>query len=107
LIQLEVASLDDVYWLEDSRARSLLGKDFVTWAAARQALPTSKDDLAQLKGELWSAVVKSTQHEDAWTWGEACIVCRENYTYCGYDEMLLGQHELWYSLNVICNPLCN
>jgi hypothetical protein len=70
-----VASLDDVYWLEDSRARSLLGKDFVTWAAARQALPTSKDDLAQLKGELWSAVVKSTQHEDAWTWGEACIVC--------------------------------
>jgi hypothetical protein len=77
---VEVASLDDVYWLEDSRARSLLGKDFVTWAAARQALPTSKDDLAQLKGELWSAVVKSTQHEDAWTWGEpsfcsSTVVC--------------------------------
>ncbi|XP_023722301.1 apoptosis-resistant E3 ubiquitin protein ligase 1 isoform X3 [Cryptotermes secundus] len=74
LIQLEVASLDDVYWLEDSRARTLLGKDFVTWSAARQALPTSKDDLAQLKGELWSAVVKSTQHEDVWTWGHVLVV---------------------------------
>jgi hypothetical protein len=90
LIQLEVASLDDVYWLEDSKVRSLLGKDFVTWAAARQALPTSKDDLAQLKGELWSAVVKSTQHEDAWTWGEAHIVCGESSTFCSYEEMLLG-----------------
>ena len=70
LIQLEVESLDNVYWLQDSRARSLLGKDFVVWAAARQALPISKDDLAQLKGELWSAVVKSTLHEDTWTWGK-------------------------------------
>ncbi|XP_067009797.2 apoptosis-resistant E3 ubiquitin protein ligase 1 [Anabrus simplex] len=74
LIQLEVSSLDDVYWLEDSKARSLLGKDFVAWNAARQALPTSKDDLAQLKAELWSAVVKSTQHEDAWTWGGMLVV---------------------------------
>jgi len=94
LIQLEVASLDDVYWLEDSRARSLLGKDFVTWAAARQALPTSKDDLAQLKGELWSAVVKSTQHEDAWTWGEACVVHGENFKCCNCDKVMLRQYEL-------------
>ncbi|CAG2053499.1 unnamed protein product [Timema podura] len=74
LLQVDVSSLDDVYWLEDSKARVLLGKDFVPWAAARQALPTSKDDLALLKGDLWSAVVKSTQHEDAWTWGGMLVV---------------------------------
>ncbi|XP_063222882.1 apoptosis-resistant E3 ubiquitin protein ligase 1 isoform X2 [Bacillus rossius redtenbacheri] len=74
LLQVDVASLDDVYWLEDSRARVLLGKDLVSWAAARQALPTSKDDLALLKADLWSAVVKSTQHEDAWTWGGMLVV---------------------------------
>ncbi|XP_049833521.1 apoptosis-resistant E3 ubiquitin protein ligase 1 isoform X2 [Schistocerca gregaria] len=74
LLGVDVASLDDVYWLEDSRARSLLGKDFVAWAAARQALPTSKEDLARLKADLWSAVVKSTQHEDAWTWGGMLVV---------------------------------
>nr|CAD7261386.1 unnamed protein product [Timema shepardi] len=74
LLQVDVSSLDDVYWLEDSKATVLLGKDFVPWAAARQALPTSKDDLALLKGDLWSAVVKSTQHEDAWTWGGMLVV---------------------------------
>lgn len=63
-------SLEDVYWLEDSRARSIVGKDFSPWTAARQSLPTSKDDLENLKADLWSAVVKNSQHEDAWTWGE-------------------------------------
>lgn len=69
LLQVDVASLEDVYWLEDARARSIVGKDFSSWTAARQALPTSKDDLESLKADLWSAVVKSSQHEDAWTWG--------------------------------------
>lgn len=90
---MEVASLDDVYWLEDSRARTVVGKDFVTWSAARQALPTSKDDLAQLKGELWSAVVKSTQHEDVWTWGEASVVHKGKFETSSYNEMTLSQHE--------------
>lgn len=66
---MDVSSLEDVYWLEDSRARSIVGKDFSPWTAARQALPTSKDDLENLKADLWSAVVKNSQHEDAWTWG--------------------------------------
>ena len=70
LLQAEVVSLEDVYWLEDSRALQLTGKDFPLWSAARQTLPTSKDQLERFKSELWSAVVKESQHEDAWTWGE-------------------------------------
>lgn len=61
--------MEDVYWLEDSQARSIVGKDFPAWTTAREALPTSKDELENLKGDLWSVVVKSSQHEDAWTWG--------------------------------------
>ncbi|XP_075224051.1 apoptosis-resistant E3 ubiquitin protein ligase 1 [Lycorma delicatula] len=74
LLQEDVTSLEDVYWLEDSRARYLLGKDFPTWSAARQALPVSKEDLGQLKAELWSAVVKNSQHQDAWTLGGMLVV---------------------------------
>lgn len=74
LLQVDVSSLEDVYWLEDSRARSIVGKDFSPWTAARQALPTSKDDLENLKADLWSAVVKNSQHEDAWTWGGMLVV---------------------------------
>lgn len=74
LLQEDVTSLEDVYWLEDSRARFLLGKDFPTWSAARQALPVSKEDLSSLKADLWSAVVKSSHHQDAWTFGGMLVV---------------------------------
>lgn len=69
MLQEDVTSLEDVYWLEDSRARYLLGKDFAAWSAARQALPVSKEDLNALKAELWSTVVKNSHHQDAWTLG--------------------------------------
>lgn len=62
-------SLEDVYWVEDNAARAALGKDLPRWTQARQTLPTSKEDLETLKADLWSAVVKNSQHQDAWTWG--------------------------------------
>lgn len=74
LISIEVTSLEDVYWLEDSRASQILGKDWPIWSAARQKLPTSKSQLDSLKAELWSTVVKSSQHQDAWTWGGMLVV---------------------------------
>lgn len=74
LLGLEVASLEDVYWLEDSKARQALGKDLAAWAGARQALPTSRHFLHGLKAELWSEVVKSSEHQDAWTWGGMLVV---------------------------------
>jgi len=77
LAQVDVSSLEDVYWLEDVRARSIVGKDFSIWTAARQALPTSKDDLENLKADLWSAVVKNSQHEDAWTWGKHIYIIKK------------------------------
>lgn len=67
-------SLEDVYWLEDSRASQLLGKDWPIWSQARQNLPTSKPLLESLKADLWSTVVKSSQHQDAWTWGGMLVV---------------------------------
>lgn len=70
LIHADVTALEDVYWLEDSRAQQLVGKDFALWSAARQTLPSSKEQLEWLKTDLWSGVVKESQHEDAWTWGE-------------------------------------
>lgn len=73
LLQEDVTSLEDVYWLEDSRARYLLGKDFAVWSVARQALPVNKEDLGKLKAELWSTVVKSSQHQDAWTFGQSFL----------------------------------
>lgn len=66
---MEVMSLEDVYWVEDNAARAALGKDLPRWTEARQSLPTSKEDLETLKADLWSAVVKNSQHQDAWTWG--------------------------------------
>lgn len=74
LISIDVNSLDDVYWLEDSRARQLLGKDSTIWSLARQKLPTNKNQLETIKGDLWSTVVKSSQHQDAWTWGGMLVV---------------------------------
>ncbi|XP_063699374.1 apoptosis-resistant E3 ubiquitin protein ligase 1 isoform X1 [Culicoides brevitarsis] len=74
LISIEVSSLEDVYWLEDSRASQILGKDWPIWSQARQKLPTSKSQLENLKSELWSTVVKSSQHQDAWTWGGVLVV---------------------------------
>ena len=67
---MEVVSLEDVYWVEDNAARAALGKDLPRWIQARQTLPTSKEDLDVLKADLWSSVVKNSQHQDAWTWGE-------------------------------------
>jgi hypothetical protein len=72
LAQLEVAALEDVYWLEDSRARPALGKDFLSWTTARQALPTSKEQLDRLKDELWTEVVKTDGHA-SWSWGQLHI----------------------------------
>lgn len=74
LTSVDVNSLEDVYWLEDSRARQILGKDSTIWSAARQKLPTSKSLLESLKADLWSTVVKSSQHQDAWTWGGMLVV---------------------------------
>ncbi|XP_037926273.1 apoptosis-resistant E3 ubiquitin protein ligase 1 isoform X4 [Hermetia illucens] len=74
LIAIEVAALEDVYWLEDSRASKLMGKDWQIWSQARQNLPTSKPHLDALKAQLWSTVVKSSQHQDAWTWGGMLVV---------------------------------
>lgn len=75
LMQMEVMSLEDVYWVEDNAARAALGKDLPRWIQARQTLPTSKEDLEALKADLWSAVVKNSQHQDAWTWGKECATC--------------------------------
>lgn len=66
--------MEDVYWLEDSRARQILGKDSAIWSEARQKLPTSKTLLELLKADLWSTIVKSSQHQDAWTWGGMLVV---------------------------------
>ncbi|CAG9797240.1 unnamed protein product [Chironomus riparius] len=74
LIATEVTSLEDVYWLEDSRAMQILGKDFTIWNQVRQKLPTSKSQLEALKAELWSTVVKSSNHQDAWTYGGMLVV---------------------------------
>ncbi|XP_068632769.1 apoptosis-resistant E3 ubiquitin protein ligase 1 [Battus philenor] len=75
LLSLDVSSLEDVYWLEDSTARHVLDpKDFGTWSAARQSLPTGKEALQTLKADLWSAVVKNSKHQDAWTWGGMLVV---------------------------------
>ncbi|KAL0881242.1 hypothetical protein ABMA27_002339 [Loxostege sticticalis] len=75
LLSLDVSSLEDVYWLEDKTARHVLEpKDFGTWSAARQSLPTGKEALQTLKADLWSAVVKNSKHQDAWTWGGMLVV---------------------------------
>ncbi|XP_058121974.1 apoptosis-resistant E3 ubiquitin protein ligase 1 isoform X1 [Anopheles ziemanni] len=74
LVAIEVTTLEDVYWLEDSRASQILGKDWPAWSSARQKLPTSKPNLEALKADLWSTVVKSSQHQDAWTWGGMLVV---------------------------------
>nr|CAH7730434.1 unnamed protein product [Callosobruchus chinensis] len=74
LLSLGVGSLEDVYWLEDGRARRAFGGDFSKWSAARQALPTSKQPLDQLKADLWAEVVKGSSHRDAWTWGGMLVV---------------------------------
>lgn len=74
LISAEVSSLEDVYWLEDSRASQVLGKDWTNWSKARQNLPTSKLELDVLKVNLWSTVVKTSNHQDAWTWGGLLVV---------------------------------
>lgn len=74
LIAIEVTSLEDVYWLEDSRASQILGKDFGAWNHVRQKLPTSKSQLDQIKSELWSTVVKTSNHKDAWTYGGMLVV---------------------------------
>ncbi|XP_022116720.1 apoptosis-resistant E3 ubiquitin protein ligase 1 [Pieris rapae] len=75
LLSLDVSSLEDVYWLEDSIARHVIdAKDFNAWSLARQSLPTGKEELQSLKNELWNTVVKSSKHQDAWTWGGMLIV---------------------------------
>ncbi|XP_052755161.1 apoptosis-resistant E3 ubiquitin protein ligase 1 [Galleria mellonella] len=75
LLSLDVSSLEDVYWLEDSTTRHVLDpKDFGAWSAARQSLPTGKEALQTLKSDLWSTVVKNSKHQDAWTWGGMLVV---------------------------------
>lgn len=71
---MDVNSLEDVYWVEDHVARAaLIGKDMPRWIQARQSLPTSKDDLENLKTDLWNTVVKNSQHDEGvWTLGKRC-----------------------------------
>lgn len=84
LLNLEVTSLEDVYWLEDTKAKSILQKDFAKWSAARQSLPISKQRLETLKADLWSEVVKSSSHQDAWTWGPWCCSPLKRTNRCRY-----------------------
>lgn len=75
LLSLDVSSLEDVYWLEDSAARHAVGaREFAAWSAARRGLPTGKEALHALKATLWSTVVKNSRHQDAWTWGGMLVV---------------------------------
>ncbi|XP_050303094.1 apoptosis-resistant E3 ubiquitin protein ligase 1 isoform X2 [Anthonomus grandis grandis] len=74
LLDVGVARLEDVYWLEDNKAKQVFTKDVSEWSAARQSLPTSKTNLDSLKADLWSEVVKSSSHQDAWTWGGMLVV---------------------------------
>uniref|UniRef100_A0A8D8SWN9 HECT-type E3 ubiquitin transferase n=1 Tax=Cacopsylla melanoneura TaxID=428564 RepID=A0A8D8SWN9_9HEMI len=74
LLQDDVISLEDVYWLDDSKAHLIFGRKFAKWAEARLSLPASKDSLGILKEELWSTVVKSSDHQDAWTLGGMLVV---------------------------------
>lgn len=74
LLSIDVVSLEDVYWLEGTQANKLLGKDAELWSKARQKLPTSKSMLESLKADLWSTIVKSSEHQDAWTWGDVLVV---------------------------------
>ncbi|XP_066257066.1 apoptosis-resistant E3 ubiquitin protein ligase 1-like [Euwallacea similis] len=74
LLAVGVTRLEDAYWLEDNKAKQVFNKDVGDWSAARQSLPTSKGDLDRLKADLWSEVVKSSNHQDAWTWGGMLVV---------------------------------
>lgn len=94
LLSLEVSSLEDVYWLEgstgklfffssinfhyflleDTQASKVLGKDADLWSKVRQKLPTSKNQLEIMKADLWSTIVKSSSHQDAWAWGDVLVV---------------------------------
>lgn len=74
LLSLEVLSLEDVYWLEDSQASKVLGRDVDLWSKVRQKLPTSKSQLETMKSDLWSTIVKSSSHQDAWTFGDVLVV---------------------------------
>lgn len=74
LLAVGVARLEDVYWLEDNKAKQVFNKEVSEWSSARQSLPISKSDLDSLKADLWSEVVKSSNHQDAWTWGGMLVV---------------------------------
>ncbi|XP_055309556.1 apoptosis-resistant E3 ubiquitin protein ligase 1 isoform X2 [Sitodiplosis mosellana] len=78
LLSLEVSSLEDVYWLEDSQASKVLGKDADLWSKVRQKLPTSKSQLEIMKSDLWSTIVKSSSHQDAWAFGDV-LVCAMSF----------------------------
>jgi len=91
---MEVMSLEDVYWVEDNAARTALGKDLPRWTQARQTLPTSKEDLETLKADLWSAVVKNSQHQDAWTWGTSSSI-----TFCLFPRNKSTRTRIHFSGN--------
>jgi apoptosis-resistant E3 ubiquitin protein ligase 1 len=90
--------LEDVYWLEDSRASQILGKDFAAWNHVRQKLPTSKAQLEILKAELWSTVVKTSNHKDAWTFGGMLVV---SVSVAGL--VTLGENCLIYARSHVTN----
>lgn len=69
-----MSSLEDVYWLEDTQASKVVGKDADLWSKVRQKLPTSKSQLEIMKADLWSTIVKSSSHQDAWAWGDVLVV---------------------------------
>lgn len=63
-----------MYWLEDTVARQAVGSNMAMWTEARASLPSSKTELESLKADLWSEVVKGSQHQDAWTWGKMFLL---------------------------------
>lgn len=66
--------MEDLYWFEESKGHKTFGKGFDLWMKARQKLPTSKSMLESMKADLWSRIVKSSDHQGAWAWGGVLVV---------------------------------
>jgi len=110
LLQMEVTSLADVYWFDDNiAARTTFGKDLPRWLQARQTLPTSKENLETLKADLWSAVVKNSQHQDAWTWGRNFRLSLFLFSFLSYVKQNSSWYEraLSYTSSWICHGNSN
>lgn len=73
LLKEDVISIEDVYLVDDSKAHSLLDKDFAVWSTGRQMLPTNKEALENLKSNLWENFILFRKVwkiiERIWFWG--------------------------------------